>query len=950
MYWFGVRIAFVFLLGVFAVAPLHAQSQASANDQNLTADELSVHAKALYTQGKYAEAAALYRQFIASFSQSKESQEAIRQMRYPLAMSLLQMKKFNDAQTAIKEALENQPPLDEQQKQELMFWKGVCEMEAKDYEAARKSFDQFIANFPPGAERNPNYAAQFPAMQKLPEAKLLIGTSFILDDKYKEAAAYLEKIKPTLVPQNRGRATVLQLYALLEAEDTEGAMKLVMAEYPQMGDIAQLVTFQTLTLQLGSQFLEKKEFRKAIICLQRIWSSDRLLKHQEEKLADMESKLQAAEANPRSDPYTKFLYGQMIAKVKREIDGFKKLANFDSSLRLRLATAYQAMQRYRESALIMEAMLADMPPDKVVESATSNLVQSWMMIERWPKAIEAADVFVQKFPQSANVPLILYLQGTAEQRNFQFNDAVATFDEITKKYPQSEYAPRALFMKAFSQLQAERNKEGIATFEEFLRKYPDHELADPAGYWRGMGYSLDKQFAKCRTVMDEYLAKNKEGQYRASAIYRKAYAAQEMEDYKTSIAELYQFLRNFPDADERNESKIMLGDALMDQGRMDEGIAVLKGIPKSDTRFYEEGVFKIGKAYKLMEENAKYLQTMEDFKTGSPKSPRVAEAIYNIGGIYRQQGEPDKARDIYWAAINQYGDDPTIRSVEDLFPGLAKLYKGQSDTLQYQSKLADLASEASSSKKKTLAMRVLWAQALSLRKSDPIRSRQLMLEAAALANVQTTSPLLLADFADALMASGSEKEGEQMYRDLVKWNPRSLQKDNALAALGMVELKNGHDKEALAYFDRFQRETLGSFVFGQVLMAKAQLLAKRGQIDEARAAYEAVLANQTSSGKEKAQALYEIGELYMKQDKPGLAVPYFQRIYVMHGRWRDWVAKAYLRSGEAFEALKDTTSARKTYQELTEKEDFSSFQETGKARERLNSLGGPLPAATPAQG
>jgi len=944
----GVRFVFVFLLGLLAVAPLRAQQQASANDQGLTADELSVHAKTLYTQGKYAEAAALYRQFITNFGQSKESQPAIREMRFPLAMALLQMRKFTDAQIAIKEALANAPPIDEQQKQELMFWKGVCEMEDKDYEAARKSFDQFIAVFPPGADRNPNYIAQFPAMQKVPEAKLLIGTSYILDDKFKEAAAYEAKIKPTLIPQNRGRATVLELYALLQADDTEGAMKLVMEEYPHMTDIPQLVTFQTLTLQLGSQFLEKKQYRKAIICLQRIWSSDRLLKHQEDRLADMQSKLQAAEAVPRSDPYTKFLLSQMISKVKREIESFKKIANFDSSLRLRLATAYQAMQRYRESALIMEAMLADMPPDKVVESATSNLVQCWMAIERWPKAIESADIFVAKFPKSANVPLILYLKGTAQQRNFQYNDAVVTFDRITKEYPQAEYASRAQFMKGFSLLQAERNKEGIAAFDEFLRKYPQHELADPAGYWRAMGFSLDKQFAKAREAYDQYLAKNKDGQYRTSAVYGKAYCAQQMEDYKTSIVELRNFLRNYPNAEERSEARMMLGDALMDQGQMEEGIAVIKGIPKEDTKFYEEGVFKTAKAYKLMEEPAKYLKLMLDFKAGSPRSPRVAEAIYNIGNLYRQEGDPEKARDIYWGAINEYGDDPSIRSVDDLFPALAKLYK--EDAVQYESKLATLASEAQASSKKTLAMRALWAQALTLRKTDPNRSRELMLQASLSADVQTTSPLLLADFADALIASGKEAEGAQMYRDLVKWNPRALQKDGALATLGLIELKNGHEKDALAYFDRFQRETLGSFVFGQVLLTKGQLLKKQGHPDEAREAFEAVLANQTSSGKEKAQALYEIGEIYMAQNKPQLAVPYFQRIYVMHARWRDWVAKAYLRSGEAFEALKDNQAARRSYQELTEKEDLSTTEETLKARTRLNALGGPLPTPTPAQG
>jgi hypothetical protein len=59
---------------------------------------------------------------------------------------------------------------------------------------------------------------------------------------------------------------------------------------------------------------------------------------------------------------------------------------------LRLAAAYQAMNRYREAALILEQMIKDLPADRVVESASVNLVQCWSAIECWSRASEAAGV------------------------------------------------------------------------------------------------------------------------------------------------------------------------------------------------------------------------------------------------------------------------------------------------------------------------------------------------------------------------------------------------------------------------------------------------------------------------------------------------------------------------------------------------------------------------------
>ncbi len=96
--------------------------------------------------------------------------------------------------------------------------------------------------------------------------------------------------------------------------------------------------------------LETRSFAYSVI-----WSSNRLLDHQQARLKDLQSKLQAAETGPRGDPYARILFEQLISKLNREIENLRKIENFDAAVRLRLAAAYQAMRRYREAALILEA-------------------------------------------------------------------------------------------------------------------------------------------------------------------------------------------------------------------------------------------------------------------------------------------------------------------------------------------------------------------------------------------------------------------------------------------------------------------------------------------------------------------------------------------------------------------------------------------------------------------
>jgi TolA-binding protein len=938
MHCLRVPACFAVVLGIVATWSL-----AEETESEFTADEFVVNAASLYANGRYYEAAELYRKFIADFGSSPDAETAIKQTYYPLAMCLLRLQRFPEAYQAIKDAFDKNLDLDRSQAQELLFWKGICEINQQQHAEARKTLEEFLNQFPPALEGNAGYARQFPSVLRTPEARLLIGTCLLQEGRASEAADYYAQIKTKLASTSRGRATVLQLHALLEAGRDDEALKVVKEEFPRMRELLQLATFQTLIFELGSRYLERNRPRDAIICLQRIWSANRLLEHQQARLEDLKSKLQAAETGPRGDPYARILFEQLISKLNREIENLRKIENFDAAVRLRLAATYQAMRRYRESALILERMVEELPPDRMVESAATNLVQSWFEIEAWTKVIGAANAFTRKFSKSGQVPLIAYLQGIAEQRNGRYREAINIFAALSNNYATSEYAPRARFMAAFSLLQAEDHRQAIAEFERFEEQYPEHDLREDALYWRGIGWSLQREFVRAREVMETYLSTFKGGRYYASATFRKAYCAQQTKDYQTSIRELEAFLREHSTAAECDEARLLLGDAMMSQGRLDEAVVVFRSISKENVQLHTEGVFKIGKAFKLTEQHEKLLSHLAQFKAENPRSPRVGEALYWIGWVHRQQGFPERAREVYWSAISEYGNDPTIQSVEDLFPAISKLYRGDDEQAELCTRLRNLHLEAEKAAKKTLATRAAWAEAVALRRRDPAQAQSGLLEVVKRLNVQTDNPAILADCADALLAAGREDEAENLYRDLVKWNPRATQKDRALAAIGKAEMRRGNAITALQLFERFEREIVGSPLVGEVMLSRAQILQASGRGAESREALEKLLASEYAMGKEKAEALYLIGETHMRDSRPELAIPYFQRLYVMYGRWRNWVAKAYYRSGEAFEKLNDEFSACRTYQELTEREDLAGFEEASKARRRLESLKGSSP-------
>jgi tetratricopeptide (TPR) repeat protein len=175
-----------------------------------------------------------------------------------------------------------------------------------------------------------------------------------------------------------------------------------------------------------------------------------------------------------------------------------------------------------------------------------------------------------------------------------------------------------------------------------------------------MSFSFDKQYGKCRDLMSAYLEKFPNGMHKGSAVFRCAYCSQQLERYGTAIDELHDYLEKFPGEQENSEARLLLGNALMNEGFVPQGIETFQKIPETDTRPYEEGVFRTAEALKLLEEYEKYRELMQDFLKKHPRSPRAAEAIANLGWYYRQKEQPEKAREIYWEAVRELGNDPSI--------------------------------------------------------------------------------------------------------------------------------------------------------------------------------------------------------------------------------------------------------------------------------------------------
>jgi TolA-binding protein len=949
--------------GLVVAPPLPAQTA----PEELTPTELYNQGRAAYDAGDWAQAESLFDTFVKIYGPVAETAEAARKVKPLLVTARLQQKKYEETLPLLEEVLKD-PLLDPIPADEMAFWRGICHLQLDDYEAARAAFAAFYGGTLSYVVRLPVTHQRIHTGRRV-EAVLLHGMCLMLEGTNAEAAAFFAKQIPGLYAVNReaaGRATVLRLHALMEAGDDDAAIALVKETYPRMAEITQVVVFHTLSLELGSRLLENGRYHEAIACLQRIWPRERLIATQKKAQDLFASRLEQVQKTPGQE-YLAFQYEGLLTRIRRELENFEKIPNFDSALRLRVAMAYKELERYREAALILEDMLNRLPPDEIVRQASLSLIQCWMQIERWPKAVAAADQYLGKFdsPENPQIPMARFLKATALHANHQPKDAELVFAAVSQLHPAHELAPRALFMEGICLLEQDLNAEAIEAFDQLGKDHPQSPMKEEAFYWSGMALSFAKKHAAARDQMKAYLARYpQQAKYGPDARFRIAFSTFGLADYAGAIREFRDFLRTHPDSQFVEEAKLLLGDALGAEGQTEAALAAYASLdPKVNARFAEEGWFKSGNIHKLTGDFARLRTHFEDFIARHPKSFRLAEAVYWISLSHDQEGHRDLAQEATWNAIQRFGNQLEARGVEDMFLALPRLYPGIEGKVTLATRLEKLR-DASQEKAPVLALRAAWARAQLVKKSEPEEARTLLLALEPQMDPATHSPRLLADVADAVRESGRLAAATRLYKETRRWHPRAVERDRLWYGLGRIAMEEGRTSEALQAFDRFEAETLGSSLTGEVAGLRGDLHAAQGQFPEAKTAYEKVLEMPLASRQLKARMLLKLGDLHARQQQDLKSTAYYERVYISYARYPGETAAAYLKRGQALERLGLPEKTAEVFREFAGRAELRGQEEQAQAvawldRTRPNwrmaelsapeagSLPSPAPATSP---
>jgi tetratricopeptide (TPR) repeat protein len=945
-------------------APPAAAAPAAAAVGGRGAGELLAAGEAAFNGGDWQQAADDFLEFIRNYGGLEGTAGAVGKVKPLLGICQVRLGRFAEALPLLEGALK-QPDLDAKQRVDLVFFAGLCNLRQGNAGAARKQLGEIFTN--PAVERG-----------RRMETLILGGMSYVMEKNWAEGIAFFRKYGDEIAaysPEAGARSKILLLHALMQEKQWDEAARLARAIHANLDQARQVVTFSSLLIELGGRFLEDGGGHQAISLLRLVPTGAEIERLQTTRLAEAEQDLAAAMAGKNQVRTSQMQTA--IGEMRRELEAFEKIPQFDSAARLRLAGAYFQLGRTREGCLILDQMVRQMEPDAMVEAATASLIRGWMSLQRYARAARTADLYVERLAglaEKPNLPDVLFLKAQALEGQFQHRAAADGYRDVATRFPDKPIAAQAEFMAAYNILQLEDYQRAGSLFDQQLKRLKKtDEMWQHVIFWRAMAFYFDQRWEDARGLFGKYLAAARdEGvgvEYVDDSEFRIGYSHFAEARYPEAIKRLKEFSNAHPQSEWRGEALLTLGDALAAEGDLADADEAYSQIGVEAPGFHDEGWMKRGNLLKLQKDPAGMKKLFTAFVEQRPDSPRIAEGLHWLGWVAKQEGDLTGAKRIYWDAVGRFGNDPVRPGLEDVFLGLQGFYPG-AGKLELATRLRDALAKAKSDKQPRFATRLGWALAqlhLADKNISPelrIRdSREALAALVSEISPQDTAPRILADVGDALVEKSDFANAALIYEGLRKWWPRAPERDRAFAGLGFIAARAGREPEALASFERFEKSAVmpktapdargvslvEGELGGKVALAKAALLGKR----DAAKGLDILLALQKAKSMPaaiRAEAFMDAARLHASGGRHREALPYFEQVYLLFNRFPALVADAYFERGEALEKLGMSEKAREVYSELVTRVDLASFERARLGAIRARALGGVIEPSNPAGG
>ena len=719
------------------------------------------------------------------------------------------------------------------------------------------------------------------------------------------------------------------------------------------------MTVNNRFVQVGDARLEAKSYPSALEAYSSVRPQAQVMAIQVDRLEQMRglkenfdkriaAAAKAKQPLPRGTEEKAATLAAMIENTDKLLGELRKIEGYDATIHYRVGRCYFNMDRFWPAAVAFEAVAEENPTSNDASTALFGAIVCQWRLERPAAARKLCAVYLERYPTGDQYNQVAELNATLLQQEGLHEEAIAFLAPFIEKNPNLPSRQRLLTLLANSRFESGKYDAAAEDYDKLRKEFAAAAEFEEYTYRRALCDFLRNKYEETIKSFQEYERAFPAGDFLPDIRYRRGIIQLALKDFDNLIAGMNDLLKD-PDAlAYAGQIHTLLADAY--SGKGDDKSAATEYAAALRTANKDKNVieYALEQATNLLRSGRRFdeLEALwTDFLAKNPGHPMTMRGVAELSKLLVRAKKKDEARKMLSGYI--LGEIHNTRSeyVEMLISQLAGLHVPPRSVKKDAPKpdvekiegelLADLDIPEDKRTAASLA-RVLFARSELARMMADNAGRERNLNAIAKNTPpEDLGPILLSMIGQFLLDTKEFDKAKPLFTRLRDAFPESVFSDAAPVGLGQIALEQKDYSAALQEFEFALTRSAGGSMLKEATFGKALALTGLKKNEDAKKLFEEIVTAKEWRGVEKAGSLFELGELDAVAGDKGAANARFQKVYLSFGAYKEYAAKAYLRSADMLLADGQADAATETLRLLIRNPKFSDTPEAKEASKRL---------------
>ena len=660
-------------------------------------------------------------------------------------------------------------------------------------------------------------------------------------------------------------------------------------------------------------------------------------------------------------------YSHLISRMEERLKALEESGDYTPSFLLRYGRCMLHAGHHGEAWALFRTLSNNpgIPPD-IGEQARYHWILASHALGRFAETFQLCQDFAQRHPGHELLPSTQYLLACAYEDAGNADEAHAVLSALMESYPSHKDHPSWWLTRATHLARNGKTAEAITDLETLLESGPPESVHARARYWLGRTLAAERRYEEASRAFEKVIADHPSHWMVPECHYRAGAMAYSLKNHPAARARIEHYLAHFPGDAFVPEAKVLLGDILLGEGKLDEAVSRFSTIGYDHPNLATYAIFQIGKVLRAKEDYEGMIHHFSQYVDNPdfPQKSRIGEAIREISWAMQQMDRHDMALPLILRTVTSTSGDPRSGEFIALLQMLesSRARSGQSTEASPASGDPSVAAFLSASSFKqwldeqtTSAAdignwlgfgRFLLYEVMKARRAGADGQAEAILH-----RIAHQVPLELMD--DHLLGETGLSLcvlAPTLARDrltlLLALYPNSPHKGLAYAGLARLAAQDKRPEESLVWIHRFQREYPAHPLTADMHLLAGETLQTLGRWGEAESTYDSLLRLKNARGLPHVKALAGLARINESLGNPEKAIAYWQRIYTLYRAYTDLVAEAYFQSARLFDSIGNHDAFIRSLDEMLRQEDLKEQPQFEKARLlRDAAVDAPLPTA-----